>query len=174
MSKYARLTQALAAQRSARWRVSFAELETLLQLKLPRSAYAYPAWWSNNPSNNTMTPAWLKAGWKTADVDIPGRRVTFLKVEAGAAAASVAEDKAPEYEAGIMVPLDNVQRQSLQDLAEQSGELPAETAARLLGRALEAASPALRVRRAKAALAARADLPEIDLEALVAEAKSQH
>ena len=174
MSKYAILTDALRDRPGSHWRVTFAELEHILQKPLPKSAYNYPAWWSNTPSNNTMTPAWLAAGWKTAEVDVPGRKVTFRKVRAAARGAIVAEDNTAGYEAGLLVALDADHLQNLQALADESGEPPEQTAARLLGRALEAASPALRVRRAKAGLTARAHLPNIDLEALVAEAKGQH
>ena len=37
-------------------------------------------WWSHNPSNNTMTDAWLRAGYKTANVEMAGRKPTFRKV----------------------------------------------------------------------------------------------
>lgn len=174
MSKYAVLTDALRKRPGSHWRVSFSELERILQQPLPKSAFSYPAWWSNNPSNNTMTPAWLAAGWKTAEVDVPGRKVTFRKVEVKLPTTMVAEDSTADYGAGLLVPLHADQRQCLKDLAEATGETPVQTAARLLRHALDAASPALRVRRAKAGLAAHANLPDIDLAALVSEAKDQH
>ncbi len=37
------------------------------------------AWWSNNPANNVMTRAWLKAGYRTAGVDMEGRKLVFRK-----------------------------------------------------------------------------------------------
>jgi hypothetical protein len=36
-------------------------------------------WWSNNPSNNVMTKAWLAAGFVTERVDMGSRRLVFRK-----------------------------------------------------------------------------------------------
>lgn len=89
MSTYAKLADVLAARAGSSWKVSFSELERLIAAKLPASAFKYPAWWSNNPSNNAMTKIWLKAGWRTEQVDIPGRTVVFRRVAAEAAGAAV-------------------------------------------------------------------------------------
>ena len=48
--------------------MTFAEIEALLGEKLPASKQ-YPAWWSNNPSNNPMTKEWLAAGFQTESVE---------------------------------------------------------------------------------------------------------
>ncbi|WP_161539468.1 DUF7662 domain-containing protein [Hyphobacterium indicum] len=174
MSKYDALTAALNSQKSTQWQVSFSDIESIIGARLPDSAYRYRAWWSNNPTNSVMTKAWLKAGWKSSNVDMAGRTLTFRKVEVKLPTTMVAEDSTADYEAGLLVPLHADQRQCLKDLADATGETPAQTAARLLRHALDAASPALRVRRAKAGLAAHANLPDIDLAALVSEAKDQH
>jgi hypothetical protein len=79
MSKYEKLKRILASHKQGEWRVSFAELETLLGGSLPASAYKYPAWWSNNPANNSMTKIWLSAGWCTEQVDVPGQTVVFRR-----------------------------------------------------------------------------------------------
>jgi hypothetical protein len=83
MSKYFRLAAILSSKRHKEWRVSFAELERLLGGSLPASAYKYPAWWSNNPTNNSMTTIWLNAGWRTEQVDVPGQTVVFCRVDLG-------------------------------------------------------------------------------------------
>lgn len=90
MSTYAKLSEVLAARAGASWKVSFGELERLIGAKLPASAFKYPAWWSNNPSNNAMTKIWLKAGWRTEQVDIPGQTVVFRRVAAAEAAGVTA------------------------------------------------------------------------------------
>ena len=55
-----------------------AEIEELLGEKLPASKQ-YPAWWSNNPSNNPMTKEWLSAGFQTESVNIASERLVFRK-----------------------------------------------------------------------------------------------
>jgi len=55
--------------------MSFEEIEGLVG-KLPASKQ-YPAWWSNNPSNNPLTKVWLDAGFRTEQVDIAGRKLVF-------------------------------------------------------------------------------------------------
>ncbi len=80
MSKYQSFEDYLRALRTREWRTSFRKIERIIGNILPPSARAYPAWWSNNPSNNVMTNSWLSAGWQTENLDIPGEKVTFRKV----------------------------------------------------------------------------------------------
>ena len=79
MSKYVNLGKFLRGQKNAAVPMTFAEVERVIGHKLPRSA-RYPAWWSNNPSNNVMTKVWLAAGFKTEQVDIAGRKLVFRRV----------------------------------------------------------------------------------------------
>jgi hypothetical protein len=79
MGKYDALQRHLAAGSLSEWRASFAEIEAVLDFPLPRSAYVYPAWWSNDPTGHSHSRAWLGAGWKTARVDLQTQQVTFLK-----------------------------------------------------------------------------------------------
>ena len=81
MSKYEPLPQFLSSQRGSMKRMSFAEIERILGFKLPTSAYKHEAWWSNNATGHSHAHAWLSAGWRTQEVDIGGRKVTFQKVE---------------------------------------------------------------------------------------------
>ena len=62
--------------------MTFEEIERLLGLQLPNSK-RFPAWWSNNPSNNTMTRAWLDAGFTTEQVDTAVGRVVFRRAAFG-------------------------------------------------------------------------------------------
>ena len=78
MSKYDALRAFLVRQRAERVPMTFAEVERVLGFKLPKSQ-SYPAWWSNNPSNNVMTRAWLAAGFKTEQVDVEGRKLVFRR-----------------------------------------------------------------------------------------------
>lgn len=59
--------------------MSFAQIEDILGFKLPPSSLKHRAWWSNNPSNNVMTEAWVAAGYITEEVDMESRKLKFLK-----------------------------------------------------------------------------------------------
>ena len=86
MGKYAPLKEFLAANGQDLIPMSFAEIEKVLGLKLPASKQ-YPAWWSNNPSNNPMTKEWLEAGYETESVNTASGQLVFRKVR-GARGAS--------------------------------------------------------------------------------------
>ena len=60
--------------------MTFTEIERVIGGKLPPSSPQYPAWWSNNPSNNVMTRVWLAAGFRTEQVDVKARKVVFRRV----------------------------------------------------------------------------------------------
>ena len=98
-SKYQPLTQHLRGQRANRVPMSFAEIERALGTKLPPSASAHRAWWSNNPDNNVMTKAWLTAGFETEQVDLAGRRLVFKRVTATPPSSSFAETAKSDYAA---------------------------------------------------------------------------
>ncbi len=86
MSKYEALPQFLASIRGASHRCSFHEIERILGFKLPKSAYQYEAWWSNNPTGHSHSRAWVEAGWRTEGVDLSARKVTFQRMPAAKAA----------------------------------------------------------------------------------------
>jgi hypothetical protein len=79
MGKYEPLENLLKTRGVGRWRASFQELEKVLGFKLPQSALKYPAWWSNDETGHSHAKAWLEAGWRTEEVDIPGRKLTFVR-----------------------------------------------------------------------------------------------
>ncbi len=81
MSKYEPLPQFLSSGTSSTRRMSFEQIERILGFKLPKSAYEHEAWWSNNVTGHSHARAWLAAGWRTRDVDIEGRKVTFQRSE---------------------------------------------------------------------------------------------
>lgn len=66
--------------------MTFAEIEKILGAALPASK-RYPAWWSNNEFNNTMTTEWLAAGYQTEAVDVVQERLVFKKVMLASASA---------------------------------------------------------------------------------------
>ena len=79
MSKYVPLTAHLRGSGQVSVSMTFETIERIVGVKLPPSAYKYRAWWSNNPTNSVITHAWLEAGYKTANVDMPGRKLVFRK-----------------------------------------------------------------------------------------------
>ncbi|HKS17681.1 MAG TPA: hypothetical protein VJS63_00550 [Bradyrhizobium sp.] len=81
MGKYSRLGEFLRAQRAQEIPMTFAEIERVIGGKLPPNSPQYPAWWSNNPSNNVMTKVWLNAGFRTEQVDVKSRKVVFRRVD---------------------------------------------------------------------------------------------
>ncbi|PTW61972.1 YD repeat-containing protein [Breoghania corrubedonensis] len=86
MGKYTPLRTFLKTQDGARVAMTFRDVETLLGFSLPASKQ-YPAWWSNNPSNNPMTAEWLAAGFRTEQVDTEGERLVFVRANELAAKA---------------------------------------------------------------------------------------
>lgn len=78
MGKYDPLTRYLAGRTTTEVPMTFDEIEKVLGVRLPASKQ-YPAWWSNNPSNNVMTRAWLAAGFQTERVDPARERLVFRR-----------------------------------------------------------------------------------------------
>jgi hypothetical protein len=79
VSKYEALPQFLQLLDATRRRMAFDEVERILGFKLPKSAYQYEAWWSNNETGHSHARAWLAVGWRTEEVDVAGRKVTFAR-----------------------------------------------------------------------------------------------
>jgi len=77
---YALLATHLASQPNERTylTLSFQEIETVLAKELPRSAFEYRAWWSNDPAK-PQSAAWLDEGWRTTAVSMTERRLTFVR-----------------------------------------------------------------------------------------------
>lgn len=79
--KYEALESYFRGQTRAKLRMSFDEVAKAAKTKLPASAYRYPAWWANDPSNHVQARAWVEAGYKTAQVDMAAQRVEFVRTE---------------------------------------------------------------------------------------------
>jgi hypothetical protein len=80
MSKYDALSQRLAAEASAEWRATFAEIEKVLGFPLPPSARTHRPWWANEfKGRHVQSRAWLDNGWRTEEVNLPGEVVIFRK-----------------------------------------------------------------------------------------------
>ena len=79
MSKYGPLETHLRRLGQTSVPMTFGEIERVIGAKLPPSAFKHRPWWSNNPSNSVVTHAWLGAGYRTAKVDMTGRKLVFRK-----------------------------------------------------------------------------------------------
>ena len=99
MGKYARLKMFLQEQGRDRVPMTFAEIEQILGLSLPASK-CYPAWWSNNPSNNPMTREWLAAGFETESVNVADEKLTFRRVRERLAVDREGSPKQPSSRSG--------------------------------------------------------------------------
>ncbi|UYN99252.1 MAG: hypothetical protein KIT02_15230 [Devosia sp.] len=80
MAKYDKFREFLENANGRRLRLSFADIEKIIGQALPASKQ-YPAWWSNNTDNSVMTKAWREAGYKSAEVDVAGEAVSFVREE---------------------------------------------------------------------------------------------
>jgi CBS domain-containing protein len=60
--------------------LTFDQIEGILKKELPRSAFQYRAWWSNDPTK-PQSAAWLDEGWRTNAVNMTERRLTFVRAD---------------------------------------------------------------------------------------------
>jgi hypothetical protein len=80
MGKYEPLTEFLRKQSENEIQLTFAQIERVIDAKLPPKAQKHRAWWSNSPANNMLTKAWLQAGFRSERVDMEGRKLVFRKI----------------------------------------------------------------------------------------------
>jgi len=92
MSKYEPLPQFLMKSERTVHRLNFSEIERILGFKLPKSAYQHEAWWSNNATGHSHARTWLKLGWRTEEVDLSSRKVTFRHLSQTSASAPQKRD----------------------------------------------------------------------------------
>jgi DNA-binding transcriptional regulator YiaG len=59
--------------------LTFAAIETLLGDRLPPTARAQRAWWSNRGRGAVQAVAWLEAKYHVDDLDLAAEQVTFRK-----------------------------------------------------------------------------------------------
>jgi hypothetical protein len=80
MSKYQKLTSYLGLLKQPRWDAEFSEIERILGFHLPKSAYSYPAWWSNQAGDgHSQSRSWQSIGWQTGELVLARRRVSFFR-----------------------------------------------------------------------------------------------
>ena len=61
--------------------LDFEEIERILDVKLPASAYEDDRWWLHEKeANHVESRSWTKAGWKVERADVGQKRVTFVRL----------------------------------------------------------------------------------------------
>src|SRR5579863_6570470 len=148
-SKYAPLQRYLEQAAGSRLRLSFRDVEAILQFALPKSARTYAPWWANVGGSHVQAEAWMDAGWRTCNVDVPGERVSFERASTGAPdatearppspVAAVAEIGAPFLPADLAIDLGRLSPGAARLLGEYLGETDADVTA-AVSRALEDAA----------------------------------
>jgi hypothetical protein len=78
--RYEPLREFLARQGGNSLRMKFKQIDQIVG-GLPPSAWTHRPWWSNSPNWTHARNGWLAAGWKTADVDMQARELTFERVK---------------------------------------------------------------------------------------------
>lgn len=58
--------------------MSFNDIEKQIGTILPQSAYSHKAFWSNTYTHS-VAYGWLNAGFKTVNIDLENRLITFEK-----------------------------------------------------------------------------------------------
>ena len=88
--KYHRLYAHLCSLPADEWRATFGEIEAIIGFQLPASARLHRPWWANQggAGGHSQTLAWSMAGWKTAEVDLRGETLVFLRIPITAAEGS--------------------------------------------------------------------------------------
>ncbi len=79
MSKYSPLKSHLKSMGLKEIPITFEEIETVIGSRLPPSARKFRPWWNNNPSDSAIAHAWLAAGYKSAQVDLKRKSLTFIR-----------------------------------------------------------------------------------------------
>lgn len=81
-SKYEPLKRFLSEKAASSKEISLSlnQIELILGFSLPKSAYKYPEWWSNQTdvSNRPQAKAWIEAGYKVISVS-PKSQITAVR-----------------------------------------------------------------------------------------------
>ena len=77
--KYRPLQHLLRDCEQPRLTLSFHRIEQIIGVGLPPSARKHQAWWANNRHGHSHCRAWLEAGWRTENLNIPGEKVDFVR-----------------------------------------------------------------------------------------------
>jgi hypothetical protein len=76
-TKYHPLFEHLLFSGQGRLSMTFAEIEDVIEARLPPSARRREEWWSNSPNGHSQARAWLRAGYRTSGVDLARETIEF-------------------------------------------------------------------------------------------------
>ncbi len=76
-TKYHPLFEHLLFSGQGQLTMSFAEVESIIGSPLPPSARKREEWWSNSPRGHSQARAWLRANYRTSNVDLAGETIDF-------------------------------------------------------------------------------------------------
>ena len=80
MSKYSPLGNYLRMQTGSELRLSFADVEEIIEAPLPPSAHNHGEWWANDTTGgHTHSTQWLGAGWAVDGFSLTERWVRFKR-----------------------------------------------------------------------------------------------
>ena len=77
-SKYHPLFEHLLFSGQGRLSMTFSEIEAVIGGSLPPSARRREEWWSNSPSGHSQARAWMRASYRTAQVNLANETVDFV------------------------------------------------------------------------------------------------
>jgi DNA-binding transcriptional regulator YiaG len=81
-SKYYPLYAYLKQTNQSEITMTISEIETLINHKLPATAWDKKAWWSNRSKGALQACAWIDAGYHTQNIDLEKQEITFMKFQA--------------------------------------------------------------------------------------------
>ena len=135
VSKYEPLQRRLRGIDIDQVRLSFDEIEAILGFRLPDSARALPQWWANAGGSHVQARAWMSAGWRTCQVDVPGGAVSFER--ARQLGHGAVEETAPPFVFDGAIEVDRAALRGgairlIEDYGREKGCSPAEAVVGLL------------------------------------------
>ena len=77
--KYRHLTSYLKQSNQSTVKLTFTELENIVQFKLGKSAKKHKEFWANSTSHSSAI-GWLNAGYKTVEVNLEQEYIVFEKI----------------------------------------------------------------------------------------------
>lgn len=82
-SKYAPLADILLSQpgKIDQIKMTFEEIEGIIEGELPSSAYNHRAWWANDSTGHPHAITWLESGWRTSSINMTEKHVTFMRIK---------------------------------------------------------------------------------------------
>jgi hypothetical protein len=77
--KYDPLHRYLRQQTGSRIAMTFQQIESVIERPLPASARKHRPWWANDATGHAHAGAWLRAGFRTEQVDMEGEKLVFVR-----------------------------------------------------------------------------------------------